>query len=231
VAKEKHAVFTVYIDALKPRAVDRKQVDKWLQDLNSDAFKTRDAAHQELQKLRTDAKPFLREALKAQPALETRRRIEALLEKMPGFDVTDLEIPKGIAIITMDDRLASSLKDLTDADRDARSFAIQNLSTLAPYSDKVVPALIEMYKKDKDDHVRRVAAASLASICVKMKTTLPVLKEGLEDSDAYIRNAFQTALDGLAKAKATPGEQDRVSRELAIAREISEFKNAAGASK
>jgi len=60
----------LYLGALKPRTVDRKQVDQWLTDLNCDTFKTRDAAQQELQKLATDAKPFLREALKAQPTLE-----------------------------------------------------------------------------------------------------------------------------------------------------------------
>jgi len=131
----------------------------------------------------------------------------------------------------MEDRVASGLKNLTDPDSYARTFAIQDLSRLAPYSDKVVPALSEMYRKDKDDHVRRVAAACLSSICVKLKMNLPLLKEGLEDPDAYIRNAFQTALDSLAKAKDTPSDGDRIRRELAIAREISEFKKGAAESK
>src|SRR5262245_15341995 len=83
VAKKSHAVMTVYVNATKPHGkLDRKQIEKWLGDLNSDAFQTREKAGQELEKLGSNAKPFLREALKAKPGVEARRRIEALLEKL-----------------------------------------------------------------------------------------------------------------------------------------------------
>src|SRR5262245_44235735 len=70
VSGRKHAVLTVYISALKPRPLERKQVEKWLGELHSDSFKIRERAGQELQKLGNDAKPFLREALRGQPPLE-----------------------------------------------------------------------------------------------------------------------------------------------------------------
>jgi hypothetical protein len=226
-AKHKHAVMTVYVGALKPRPLERKLVDQWLQDLNSDAFKTRDAAQQALQKLGNDAKPFLRQALKNPPTLEARRRLESLLEKLAPLDVGDLEVPQGVTVITVDDLLAQGFKDLEDPDRNARSFAIQELRRLAVYSDKVVPALVDLFKKDKDDHVRRVAAACLSSICVEMKTAVPLLKQGLDDPDAYIRHAFQTALERLQNVKDSPAEDERIRRERAIVQEINALKKTA----
>src|SRR5262249_6012484 len=40
VSKRTHAVMTVYINARKPQPLERKQVEKWLRDLNSETFKT-----------------------------------------------------------------------------------------------------------------------------------------------------------------------------------------------
>jgi hypothetical protein len=231
VSKRKHAVMTVYIGAAKPRPLEPKQVEQLLQDLNSETFKTREKANQELQKLGHDAKPFLRAALKVQAALEARRRIEALLERLRDFDVSDLEIPKGIIVITVDDLLAAGLKQLQDPDRDVRSMAIQDLRGLAPYSDQVVPALADMLKNDKDDHVRRVAAACLARVGAKAKSAMAILKKGLDDPDAYIRNACQNALEQIDNAKDTAAQQERLQRELAIVKEINDFKKAAGGSK
>jgi hypothetical protein len=229
-SKRTDVVLTAYVSAPKPRPLDRKRVEKWLADLQSEAFKTRERANRELQKLGHDVKPFLREALKAQPALEARRRIEGLLERLRGLDVTDLEIPRGITVITVDDLLAKGLKELKDTDRNVRSLAIQDLTRLAAYSDRVVPALIERFQKDKDDLVRRVAAACLSHFEGQAKTVVPVLKQGLNDPDAYIRSACQTGLERIAKARAQPGDEERHKRELAILREINEFKKAAGGS-
>src|SRR5262249_12923697 len=111
VSKKSHAVMTVYVNAIQPRGtVDRKRIDKLLGDLDGESFQTREKAGQELEKLGNDAKPFLRAALKAKPALEARRRIEALLEKLRDFDATDLEIPKGFTVVSVDELLAEHLK-------------------------------------------------------------------------------------------------------------------------
>jgi hypothetical protein len=225
VAKRTHAVMTVYVNATKPRArLERKMIEKWLGDLNSDRFQTREKASQELQKLGHDAKPFLREALKTRPAPEVRRRIEGLLEKVRDFDVGDLEIPKGITVISVDDLLAVHLKGLKDTDSTVCGMAIQDLSGLASYSDKVVPALTGMLEKDKKEWVRRVAAACLASIGVKARSAVPVLKQGLGDPDANIRNAFKTAIDQIKDAKDTRGQDDEVKRKLMVLKEINAFK-------
>jgi hypothetical protein len=227
-SKRKHMVLTVYIDVAKPRPLERKQAENWLRDLDSQLFATRQNAEKELKKLGNDAKLFLRAALKTQPSEEARRRIEGLLNRLPYFDVTDLEIPKGITVTSVDDLLAVHMKGLRDEDSTVRGMAIQELSSLVPYSDKVVPAVTDVLKNDKNTWVRRVAAASLAAVCIKSKSALPILKQGLEDPDAYVRHTFQNAFDEIEKDKGKPGQDDEVRRRVSILKEIIEFKKAAG---
>jgi hypothetical protein len=225
VSKRKHAVMTVYIDGTRPRPLKRKEIEKWLKELDNNSFQRREKAQQELAKLGNDAKPFLKEALAAQPSPEARRHINNLLEKLSAsFDVTDLEIPQGISIITVDDLLAVHLKELNNADSYIRGLAIQDLGVLAPYCDDVVPTITEVLTKDKDEWVRRVAALGLANAGEKAKGALPALKEGLKDSNPNIRNTFQIAINQIENAKSTPGQTEKMKRERSILQEINDFK-------
>jgi hypothetical protein len=226
--KGKNPVMTVYIHGTKPRPLEPKQVEKWLADLNSELFKTRDKANRELQKLGNDAKPFLRAALKPGATLEARRRIEALLEKLRELDVTDLEMPKGVTVISVYDLLAAGLQNIKDADSRVRRVAAWDLCSLAPYSEHVVPALADLLKNDKDRFVRQAAANSLGGAAIQTTSALAVLKEGLEDQDVFVRSACQEALERIDNTKDTPEQQERRRRELAIAKEINEFKTGGG---
>lgn len=147
---------------------------------------------------------------------------------MTDFDVSDLAIPKGITIITVDDLLADNRKRLKDTDSTVCGLALQELSGLVPYSDQVVPALTEMLKKDKTEYVRRVAAACLGRVGINAKTALPALKEGLQDPDANIRTAFQTAIKQIENAKETAGQEDEIKKKLSILKEINGFKKTTG---
>jgi hypothetical protein len=61
--------------------VEAKQLAGLLADLDSSDFRKRESATRELARLGEQAEPALRKALEGRPALETRRRLEALLEK------------------------------------------------------------------------------------------------------------------------------------------------------
>jgi hypothetical protein len=225
VFKDAQVEMTVYLNGLKPRPVqDPKQVATWLRDLGDDAFPTRNKAQQELEKLGNDAKPYLRAALKGQPSLEARLRIETLLGKLRDLDLSDLEIPKGIEIVTVDDLLGEYWKGLKSPDSDVCGRAVHGLSRFASYDDKIVPALIAMLEKDKHEYVRRVAASCLCNLDVPAKTAIPMLKEGLNDPDANIRHMFQTALERIEAAQEPPGLAERARRERGIGKEINEFK-------
>lgn len=65
-------------------ALDRKQIDKLIDQLDDDQFSVREKATVELEKLGTPCEPTLRRALQTNISLEVRRRIERLLEKLEG---------------------------------------------------------------------------------------------------------------------------------------------------
>jgi len=227
VTKNKHAVLTVYINAEKPRGpLDRKKIEGWVRDLDDGSFMVREEASRALEKLGAAAKPLLREALKASPSAEVRRRIEAVLAKLEGIGASDLEIPTGLTVVTATDLIAEHLAGLKDADQTRCGLAISALSDLAPFSDKVVPALAGMLKKDKSAYARRIAAWSLGRIGDLAKDVLPALKEGLGDPDENVRTAFQSAVDLIEKAKADPGGEGEVKRRLTILKELDELKKA-----
>jgi hypothetical protein len=69
---------------LRPVTVDARQVARWLADLDSDRYATRERATCELEKLSEAVEPPLIKALSGQPSLEARRRIERLLKQVRG---------------------------------------------------------------------------------------------------------------------------------------------------
>jgi hypothetical protein len=74
---------------LRPvEAVGAKKLERLLADLESDRFRTREQAAQELEKLGDLAVPALQKALEGEPSLETRRRVEKLLDKLTGLSLT-----------------------------------------------------------------------------------------------------------------------------------------------
>jgi RNA polymerase sigma factor (sigma-70 family) len=68
---------------IKPAAgVDPKRIEQLLADLDDNNFQVRQKAADELEKLGEQAEPALEKVLKGQPNLETRKRVEALFEKI-----------------------------------------------------------------------------------------------------------------------------------------------------
>lgn len=70
---------------LRPAAAaDAARVRKLIAELSSESFPVRSRAFAELEKAGEPAAPLLRQALAANPALETRRRLEDLRERVSG---------------------------------------------------------------------------------------------------------------------------------------------------
>jgi WD40 repeat protein len=72
-------------EKLKPVvAVDAERFAQLLKKLESEQFHEREDARRELKKLGSSAEPALRKSLKENLSLETRRRLQALLEELSG---------------------------------------------------------------------------------------------------------------------------------------------------
>jgi len=68
-------------ERLQPPAADEKEISKWIADLGSDQFATRQAAAKALTELGERAEAALRKAHAGNPPLEVRQRLDLLLEK------------------------------------------------------------------------------------------------------------------------------------------------------
>jgi dipeptidyl aminopeptidase/acylaminoacyl peptidase len=69
---------------LRPITVDRPHIVQLVTELDSPKFSRRQEATRELELLGKFAEPALRQALRARPALEVRRRVEGLLARVEG---------------------------------------------------------------------------------------------------------------------------------------------------
>jgi hypothetical protein len=69
---------------LRPVAVDPRRVARWLAELDSDRYATRERASRELGRLAEAVEAQLRQALAGKPPPEARRRLERLLKQVRG---------------------------------------------------------------------------------------------------------------------------------------------------
>jgi hypothetical protein len=71
-----------------PRTATAKQVEEWIDQLDSSNFRTRENASQELQSVGPTVLPALRSALKEPKSLEQRLRIQRLVERLAASNIT-----------------------------------------------------------------------------------------------------------------------------------------------
>jgi hypothetical protein len=69
---------------LRPVAVDPRRVARWLAELDSDHYASRERASRALEALSEAVEPQLRQALAGKPPPEARRRLERLLKQVRG---------------------------------------------------------------------------------------------------------------------------------------------------
>jgi WD domain, G-beta repeat len=93
-------------------APDAAKFRRLLADLDSDTPDTREKASEELAKLGSVAELALREAIKARPSAEVRRRIDDLLDKLRARKITDDELRQGRAILALELIATPAARDL-----------------------------------------------------------------------------------------------------------------------
>ncbi len=80
-------------------AIDAKRVAGWIKNLDSNKFRERNAATRELEQLGELVREPLRQALAADPPLERRQRLQALLGKLNQLTPAQLRHLRAIAIL------------------------------------------------------------------------------------------------------------------------------------
>jgi hypothetical protein len=107
---------------LKPAGGERgKQFARWIADLEDDDFEVRQSASEELAKVGSAAEESMRRAMAANPPPETKRRLEALMDKLKT------------RVLSPEDRRASRALEILE--RIATPEARQLLEALANGSD------------------------------------------------------------------------------------------------
>ena len=80
-------------------AADPNRVARLMADLDSDLFAVRQKATKELQEMGEGALPALRKALDSQPALELRRRVEQMLERLDELSAEQLYSLRAVEVL------------------------------------------------------------------------------------------------------------------------------------
>jgi WD40 repeat protein len=105
------------------RAIDEKRLQRLLRDLDSDEFAVRQAALRELQAVRDDVRPALRQALAGKPSPEARKQLEQLVSG-PAV-VCSGEALRGVRAVEVLERLGTPegrqlLEELANGAAEAR---------------------------------------------------------------------------------------------------------------
>lgn len=94
-------------DRIQPALpVDPKKVEQWVRDLDNGSFTKRAQAIRELERTGELAVPALKKVLEAAPSLETRRRVEPLLEELTGRNLTPEQL-RAVRVVEILERIGS----------------------------------------------------------------------------------------------------------------------------
>jgi hypothetical protein len=110
---------------LKPDpAVEPARIKQWIAELQSEQFQARQQAAEALVKLGDLAEPYLHAALAEKPALDTRLRIEQVLDQLPGQPLS-AETLRGVRAVEILEAVGTSeaqetLKKLRQGAKGAR---------------------------------------------------------------------------------------------------------------
>jgi hypothetical protein len=219
------ATLTIHVNALRPGPPDdAAKVKRWIGELNSDDFKTRERAARELADVGPSVAAALRQALKDTKAPEARDRLERVLSGVSGeIRIDVLDLPPDIPVIGVEVLLERSRKELSNKAHDVRGFAASSLSRPHVAAEEILPDLEKVLKGDKHEYPLRCAASVASRLGTDGKPLLPALRELLKSDDKNVQNMAQYTIDAIEKAKPDTVPEADAKKRAAIRKEIREF--------
>lgn len=222
---DNRAVLTIHINApVPPAPADPAAVRKWVADLGSNDFKTRERASKELTALGPSAARMLREALAGAKTAEASDRLEKVLASVTGAITLDvLDLPKDVPVIGLEALLERSRKELGNKAPAVRGYAVSSLVHGLAAAEEVLPDLERLLKTETEEYPLRCATSSATFLGAAAKPLLPLLQAHLKSKDENVRNAAQYAIDAIEKAEPKPVPEAEAKARSALRKEIREF--------
>ncbi|HEX3147938.1 MAG TPA: hypothetical protein VHR66_07625 [Gemmataceae bacterium] len=219
------ATLTIYVNALVPAPPkNMEQVKKWIDQLNSDDFKTRELAAKELTAIGRPVAASLRRAMNETKAAETRDRLERVLAGMSGAIAIDiLEIPTSTPVVDLQILLERTRKELANTNPDVRGHAATSLSRRPITPEDVLPDLEKLLKTERHEYPLRCAISSASRLGAAGKPLLPILQELQKSKDENVVNAAKYAVDAIEKAKPVAIDKTEHETQVSMRKEIREF--------
>jgi hypothetical protein len=214
----------VHLPAARVRSpAPAARIAGWIKDLDSDELQVRESASRELDSQGQAAEAALRQALATTTSPEVKKRVRALLARLPEINLDALRIPEGLAVIGPDDLVSRCLKGLQSKDTVIRGVAATQLAGLEPDRKKAVAGLVKVLKEDKNEYVRRSVAGALFREGWLARSALPELRKLADDPDVNVKNAVRQAVEAIEKAKEEPGWKEQARLAAAVRKDIAAF--------
>jgi hypothetical protein len=222
---DNRAVLIIHVTTPVPAPPrDPAAVKKWIRELNSDDFKTRERAAKELAEVGPGVAPLVREALAGKPSAEVRDRLERVLAGMTGSVSLDvLELPPDIPVVGVDNLLDRFRKELSNKDHGVRGYAASGLTYSSVTAEEVLPDLEKMLTTETHEYPLRCAMGTASRLGAAGKPLLQALREHVKSKDVNVKNAAEYAINAIEKAKPDGTPEAEFKARAALRKEIREF--------
>jgi hypothetical protein len=218
---------TVYIPNPNPPApADPAAIRKWIADLGSNDFKTRERAAKELAAVGPSAAGLFREALRGKPTAEARERLEKLLgEVSKELQVDTLDIPAGLTVVGPDDLLARARAKLADKAGHIRGDGANQLAQCGVPAAEILPELKKLLESpaEWESHAAWGAAMAAIRLGADARPLLPALRTATGSKVEYVANMCKQAIPAIEKAKPDPVPEAEAKKRATIRKEIKEL--------
>jgi hypothetical protein len=209
-------------------SVPAGRIAGWIADLDSEDFEVRENAGRQLEKQGAAIEAALRKAL-ASGSAEVRKRVRALLAKLPSINLDALVIPEELSAVGPEHLVARCEKGLASKDAVIRGVAAGQLASLEPDRKKAVEGLLKVLREDSNEYVRRYVAGTLGHEGWAARPALPQMRKFVDDPDGNVKNAFRQAVADIEKARENPGSEEQARIAAAIRQDIVAFLKARAA--
>jgi hypothetical protein len=218
---------TVYIPTPSPPPpANPAAARKWIADLGSDDFKTRERAGKELAALGRSAAGPYREALRGKLTADVRDRLERLLaEVSQDIRADTLDIPAGLAVVGPDDLLARARAKLADKAGHIRGDGAVLLPDCGVPAAEILPELEKLLTTESEweSHAAWGAAMAACKLGADAKPLLPALKVAAGSKVEYVATMCKQAVAQVEKATNDPVPEAEAKKRTAVRKDIREL--------